>query len=130
MDSGRTDLITAIGDKMEWLAERQRILAQNVANADTANFKPKDLAPYDFKNTLAQAMVAPAVTNPHHILAGHHAKPGAQVTKAKTYETLPSGNAVNLETEMMKVSQTGMDYAQMSSLLKKWQNMVRIAIGK
>lgn len=130
MDEGRTDLVSAITGKMHWLAERQRILAQNVANADTANFKPKDLAPFDFKSTLQQALVTPNVTHANHIIGGHGAKAGTEVVKAATYETLPSGNAVNLETEMMKVSQTGMDYAQMSSLLRKWQNMVRIAMGK
>lgn len=130
MGEGNTDLVSAITSKMHWLAERQRILAQNVANADTANFKPKDLAPFDFKSTLQQALVTPNVTQANHIIGGHGAKAGTDVVKAKTYETLPSGNAVNLETEMMKVSQTGMDYAQMSSLLRKWQNMVRIAMGK
>jgi flagellar basal-body rod protein FlgB len=126
----KTDLMGAITDKMQWLAERQRILAQNVANADTANYKPKDLAPFDFKSTLQQAMVTPQITNPRHILAGHGAKPGMQVVNAKTTETQLSGNAVELESEMMKVSQTGMDYQQMAGLLKKWQMMVRTAIGR
>lgn len=130
MSDGPTDLIGAISGKMQWLAERQRILAQNIANSDTANFKPKDLAPYDFKATLQQALVTPIVTHANHIVGGHGAKAGTNVVKAKTYETLPSGNAVNLETEMMKVSQTGMDYAQMTGLLRKWQTMVRIAMGK
>ncbi|MBP7252403.1 MAG: flagellar basal body rod protein FlgB [Alphaproteobacteria bacterium] len=130
MGEGNTDLVSAITSKMHWLAERQRLLAQNVANADTANFKPKDLAPFDFKSTLQQALVTPNVTHANHIIGGHGAKAGTDVVKAKTYETLPSGNAVNLETEMMKVSQTGMDYTQMSALLRKWQNMVRIAMGK
>ncbi len=130
MDEGRTDLVSAITSKMHWLAERQRILAQNVANSDTTNFKPKDLAPFDFKTTLQQTLVNPSVTHVNHIVGGHGAKAGTDVVKARTYETLPSGNAVNLETEMMKVSQTGMDYAQMSALLRKWQTMVRIAMGK
>lgn len=130
MDTRKTELFGAIIDKMHWLSERQRVLAQNVANADTANYKPKDLAPFDFKSTLQQAMVTPQVTHPKHILVGHAGKSGVQVVNTKTRETQLSGNAVDLESEMMKVSQTGMDYQQMAGLLKKWQTMVRTALGR
>jgi flagellar basal-body rod protein FlgB len=130
METNRTELISAIADKMEWLAERQKLLAQNIAHADMPNFKPKDLAPYNFKNTLQQVLVTPTVTQAHHIMAGHKAKPGIEVIQAQSFESLPSGSVVDLEAEMMKVSQSGMDYAAMASLMKKWQGMIRIALGR
>ena len=34
--------------RMQWHQERQRLLAENVANADTPNYRPRDLAPLDF----------------------------------------------------------------------------------
>jgi len=131
MSNGQTDLISKITGKMQWLTERQRVLAQNVAHADTAGYKPKDLAAFDFKSSLQQAMVTPQVTQPNHILVGHRAQAaGVQIINSKVTETSPSGNGVNLESEMMKVSQTGVDYQEMASLLKKWQVMVRTAIGR
>ncbi len=124
------ELTKLLADKMVWLSERQRVLAQNVANVDTPGYKPRDLAPFDFKTTLQQAMVTPALTQANHIATAHSAKPGIVVIKAKSHKTLPSGNAVNLEDEMVKVSSTGMDYQAMVGLLKHWHGMMRTVMGK
>lgn len=126
----QTDLTKLITNKLNWLGERQRVLAQNIANVDTPRYKPQDLAPFDFKSTLQAAMVAPTVTQANHIATAHATKPGVTVIKTKSHETLPSGNAVNLEDEMMKVSSSGMEYQEMIGLLKHWQGMMRTAMGK
>ena len=41
-------ILSMLRDRMEWHQERQRVLAENVANADTSNYQAKDLAPPDF----------------------------------------------------------------------------------
>ena len=47
--------------KLDYSAERQRLIAQNVANADTPNYTPSELAPFDFDKSLQQVMqLAPA----------------------------------------------------------------------
>ena len=125
-----SDLTKLISEKMTWLSERQRVLAQNVSNVDTPNYKPQDLAPFNFKSILEQTTVTPTVTHPNHIMTAHLTQPGISVIKAKSTETLPSGNAVNIEDEMMKVSSTGMEYQEMVGLLKHWQGMIRTALGK
>ncbi len=130
MSIEQTDLTKMIIKKMNWLGERQRVLAQNVANIDTPNYKPQDLAPFDFKTALQQAMVAPTLTQANHIPTARQPKDGVTVIKSKSHETLPSGNAVNLEDEMMKVSASGMEYQEMVGLLKHWQAMMRTALGK
>ncbi|MEJ0063783.1 MAG: flagellar basal body rod protein FlgB [Alphaproteobacteria bacterium] len=130
MDTGKTELVKLITDKMSWLSERQRVLAQNVANVDTPRYKPKDLAPFDFKSTLQQTMVTPTITQANHIATAHKMKPGINVVTAKSFETLPSGNAVNIEEEMMKVSSTGADFQEMINVLKRWQTMMRTAVGR
>ena len=43
-------LFSTLKTQMRWLQERQRVLAENIANADTPSFQPKDLAPLDAKN--------------------------------------------------------------------------------
>ncbi|MGB4101707.1 MAG: flagellar basal body rod protein FlgB [Alphaproteobacteria bacterium] len=126
----QTELTKLITQKMNWLNERQRLLAQNVANVDTPNYKPQDLAPFDFKSVLQQTMVAPSLTQVNHIPTAHQPKQGVTVVKAKSDETMPSGNGVNLESEMMKVSSTGMEYQEMVGLLKHWQGMMRTALGR
>ena len=41
-------LFSMLRTKMHWHQERQRVLAENVANADTPRFQPRDLAPPQF----------------------------------------------------------------------------------
>ena len=38
-------ILSMLRTRMEWHQERQRVLAENVANADTPNYRPRDLAP-------------------------------------------------------------------------------------
>ena len=40
---------------MQWHQERQRVLAENVSNSDTPNFKPRDLVEPKFDATGASA---------------------------------------------------------------------------
>ena len=48
--------------KLDYSAERQRLIAQNVANADTPNYTPSELAPFSFDKSLQQVLVlAPAL---------------------------------------------------------------------
>lgn len=46
------------------------------------------------------------------------------------YETRPTGNAVNLEDEMLKVSANQMDYAAVTSLYSRSLGLIKTAIGK
>ena len=36
-------VLSALRTKMQWHQERQRVLAENVSNASTPNFRPRDL---------------------------------------------------------------------------------------
>ena len=47
--------LAALRTKMQWHQERQRVLADNVANSDTPNFKPRDLVEPKFDASGANA---------------------------------------------------------------------------
>ena len=36
-------VLSVLRTKMQWHQERQKVLAENVANSDTPNFRPRDL---------------------------------------------------------------------------------------
>ena len=36
-------ILSALRTRMQWHQERQRVLAENISNSDTPNFKPRDL---------------------------------------------------------------------------------------
>ena len=59
--------------QLGYLAERQKLIAQNVANADTPGFTPTDLKPFNVRRPRASGpaaplpMMAPARTDAGHI---------------------------------------------------------------
>lgn len=52
MDLNKLTLFRMLKGQMGWLNRRQEVLAQNIANADTPGYKPRDLAPLDFQKML------------------------------------------------------------------------------
>jgi flagellar basal-body rod protein FlgB len=122
-------ILTMLRTKMAWHQERQRVLANNVANADTPKFKPSDLVPPDFRRPAAAAgPVALARTDAMHLGAGGGAQ-FATDTHGK-YEVRPTGNAVNLEDEMMKVAANQMDYQMATTLYSRGLGLIKTALGK
>ena len=48
-------LFSMLRTRMQWHQERQKVLAENVANADTPNFRTRDLKPLDFGSQVQAA---------------------------------------------------------------------------
>jgi flagellar basal-body rod protein FlgB len=123
--------LSALRTSMQWHQQRQRVLAENVANADTPNFQPRDLV-----RPTGQALVAGA--KPGMTLArtnaGHIAAAGGDVTfrleRKSSSETRPAGNAVSLDDEMLKVAQNQMDYQAATSLYTRSLGLLKTAMGK
>jgi flagellar basal-body rod protein FlgB len=127
-------LFKALGAKMDFLNQRQRVIAQNIANANTPNYKPNDLAPVDFGAVLARTTgdktIRPERTSPMHMAVGlQNIADPKQVQNKKPYEVTPTGNAVIMEEQMIASSETMTDYNLMTSLYNKNINMIRIALG-
>jgi flagellar basal-body rod protein FlgB len=131
MDLSNLDLFKAIGRKMSWLTQRENVIAQNIANADTPGFRALDIAPLSFKETLG-AKLAPTSTSAMHLTSASNAKPGEAKVAAekKPWEVSPSNNGVVIEEQMMKSSSTATDYQLMLNLYKKNVSMLRTALGR
>jgi flagellar basal-body rod protein FlgB len=125
-------LFSVLKSRMRWLEERQKVIAENVANADTPHYRARDLKQLDFNaelNATVQAQVQLAATSPGHITAPAGDSTHAQGPRGG-FETKPSGNAVVLEEEMMKVAQIQMDHQTAISLYTRGLAMLKTAIGK
>ena len=46
-------ILSALRTKMQWHQERQRVLAENISNANTPNFRPSDLVEPKFNGLFA-----------------------------------------------------------------------------
>jgi flagellar basal-body rod protein FlgB len=124
-------ILSMLRERMEWHQERQRVLAENVANADTSNYQAKDLAPPDFEREVSLTSVSLATTEPGHI-SGSGGGGGSQFAtdKQSRYEVRPRGNSVTHEDEMMKVASNQMDFEAATDLYTRSLSLIKLAIGK
>ena len=128
MTINSSNLIDLLTQKMSYLNQKQSVLAENVANANTPGYKELELAPFSFGDAMKQAQVTMAVTNPGHIVPASMAGTNERTTKVKSYDTVPTGNSVNVEQQMMDVSKTSVEYQTVTSLLKKITGLFKIAV--
>jgi flagellar basal-body rod protein FlgB len=134
MDLSKLPLFSLISQRIGWLSEREKVLAENVANADTPNYKARDLKPQDFASMMGAAgsggRMTPAATDARHFdtRAGGSSK-NVAIKDAKAEATL-SGNTVSLESEMMKVAETAMDYQLITNLYRKQIGLIKAVIGR
>jgi flagellar basal-body rod protein FlgB len=122
--------LSALRTSMQWHQQRQRLLAENVSNADTPNYQARDLVRPNAEALVAGAKpgLAMARTNPAHINFSNDASFG--VDGKAGWETRPTGNAVNLDDEMLKVASNQMDYQAATSLYTRSLGLLKTAIGK
>ena len=126
-------LISMLRERMTWLHQRQDILSQNVANADTPGYVARDLKPMNFAEALKGAGTGSSMmtTNARHISLTR----GMGGSKFEDHETpdiesSPNGNAVSLETQMIKVSDTQAQFAAAANLYAKAMSLMKTAIGR
>jgi len=134
MDLDRINILKAITRRMDYAGERQRVLSENIANADTPGYKPKDLKPASFAELVhgTQSRTPLKVTAAGH-LPGLGSKAGeawkSQRAKGE-FEVAPNGNAVNLEQQMMMVAENQSDHNTMANLYRKQVGLIRKAISR
>lgn len=132
MDLSSLPLFAALTRKMAWLTERQSVLSQNIANANTPNYQAVDLKPLDFAGELGRAAgkLQLVSTNPQHLQSASATGNLDSDDLAHTGDDRTiAGNTVSMEDELIKVSQTGADYQLMTNLYKKQIGMLKDAIG-
>ncbi|VAW23626.1 Flagellar basal-body rod protein FlgB [hydrothermal vent metagenome] len=133
MGIGNLPIFQAIKSKMEWNQSRQKLLAENVANADTPGYRGRDLVKFDFESALkgqAGGSIATVTTNARHIAARNTSGAGGSKFSVQSYEITPNGNGVTLEDEMMKVAANQMDYQAATSLYSRSIKLLRTALGR
>ncbi|WP_375456141.1 flagellar basal body rod protein FlgB [uncultured Methylobacterium sp.] len=126
-------LLGMLRTRMQWHQARQKLLAENVANADMPGFRPRDLAQPSFDRATgagAASGVELALTSTGHIATAGDTGIGADPRRVKGFEIRPSGNGVNLEEEMMKSGDNQSDYQLAASMYQKSLDALKIAVGK
>lgn len=132
MDLSQLKLFGLLSKRMSWLGARQEVLAHNIANSDTPSYVPHDLKPQDF-GKLVRASAPPTtmrMTDPSHLEPIRRPPKERDEKDRKLYEMTPSGNAVVLEDQLMKVSDTQSGYRLATNLYSKHVAMIKAALGR
>lgn len=127
MDTASNGPISLAERRLAWLDRRQRVLAENVANADTPRYLPRDVAP--FARLLADA-AGPDLAISH---ARHLAPKGAGLrarADRSAIERTPNGNAVSLDEQALRIAETDSQHSLAMSLHRKYLALFRTALGR
>ncbi|HXP72956.1 MAG TPA: flagellar basal body protein [Stellaceae bacterium] len=125
MDLTQIPLFKAMAKKLAWLGARQNVLAENVTNANTPGFRPSDVKPIDFGKLLSGQGGGPlqlVATSPGHIAT----PPNGGTPDAQKVAT---SGPIQLEDQMMKVSDTATQYAFTTTLYQKQIALIKEALG-
>ena len=128
-------MFSALRSSMHWLDRRQKVLADNVANATMPGYKAKDLEELDFSKALSAVGKS---NNGHHSHFSHGGNSAAgkanghassiSVIDRPGSETAPDGNSVVLEEQMMKVTETQVQFQAAVGLYQKGLGLIRLAV--
>ncbi len=126
MNAPQLSLFSLAEKRLAWTDQRQALLAENIANADTPSWRARDVAP--FASVLAQRSSGLALqsTAPRH-LPGTPA-PGASARRSG--EHAPDGNSVRLDVELSKVADTESAHELTTDIYMKYLGFFRTALGK
>lgn len=123
----QADPVALAERRLAWLDRRQQVIAQNIANADTPGYRPRDITPF------AQLLAGRAAPGLAMTDAGHLAPPGGASPRAKEdhqlAEVTPDGNAVSLDEQALKVADNDQAQALAMGLYKRFQAMFRTTLG-
>ena len=153
MAIGDSPYFSMLKNRMQFLNERQKVLADNVANVSTPKFTPRDLDEKDFQQrmnsnylqtgkfssggassgtnfssgTMPVTMIA---TQPMHIQGAQQIGSNGRLMNSPDSETTLDGNSVVVEEQMIKVADTRMNYDIALSLYQKGLQLMRMAAKK
>lgn len=128
MDLTRNGPIALAENRLAWLDTRQRILARNVANADTPGFRPSDAVPFQEVLQRRRPAAAMVTTDAHHMAPQGGAALALQ--DRNVVERSRNGNAVSLDDEAVRIAETDQAHALAMGLHRKYLGLFRTALGR
>lgn len=132
----RPDDIPVLGilrQALGYHSDRQRVIAENVANANTPGYVPDDIPQSEFARALSGAQSTSRVTlnasEAGHI-QGRVSSTGSgawRAVAAPDSETTINGNAVVLEEQMVRSGENRMRFETALGLYQKSLSLIRMA---
>lgn len=117
MSIGDTPYFALLRARLDFLGDRQKLIAENIANAATPGFTPRDLDSASFERAIERATKAGDATRIR----------AARAVDRPDSETTLDGNSVVLEDQAMRAMETRMAFETGLSLYQKGLQLMRMA---
>lgn len=130
MNPTEIPLLAMLRNRLGYLSQRQKLIAENVANGDTPGFTPRDLKPFTVP-TAGKGPLVQTVTQPGHMLSPRAATGSGAAYKSqdsKDSETRLDGNSVVLEEEMNKMTDARTNYEAAITFYQKSLSLLQMAV--
>jgi flagellar basal-body rod protein FlgB len=127
MDPTRIGLFDLAQKRLQWTAQRQSVLATNIANSNTPRFQARDVQ--SFASVLqGTGSVAPARTQAAH-MAGTVPSGQAALARDPPKARAIDGNTVALDQQLTKVADTETTQSLVTNIWKKYMGMFSMTLG-
>ena len=111
-------------------ALRQKVIANNVANANTPGFKRSEVTFEEHMNTVSRLRLPLASPHRGHLPLGDAVSNGPQVRTDRTTSMRSDGNNVDIDLEMVLMSANAIKYQALSQQLGDHFGMLRYVINE
>ena len=117
--------------RLEWLTQRQQVVARNLANANTPGYRARDLKPLDFRRDLQNSLglkLPVSAPNAKHIVSSVAPTQFRQFEERRPSETTPDGNAVILEEQLGLNNEIVIQHSLITRIYGKHLQMLKSAL--
>ena len=133
MSFNNITLFATARKRLDWLTQRQEVLAQNIANSDTPKYRASDLKGFKFHEILRrESMQLNMSASEGNHLPGQRKRlrDFSEHEERSPYETAPNGNSVVLEEQMAKVNESQINHLFTTNIYKKHIKLFMMALGR
>jgi flagellar basal-body rod protein FlgB len=118
------NLSAALKHRMNYFVMRQGLISSNIANASTPNYVAKDVT---FKSLVDRSRPGLKMTNQKHLKGG--ALSGNHKLIQEREQVDLNGNSVQIDQEMLKLSEIQLGYGLVTQLYSKHKQMQQVVTG-
>jgi len=121
IDALQDQTLNAMGHYLTRLSKRQQVISSNIANIDTPGFKTKEISFHATLQELVSTNTEPLrATRPEHLTMGewNFVPLEAEVYEVGGLPARPDRNNVDIDKEMLKLSETSIAFGVIAQLLR------------
>jgi flagellar basal-body rod protein FlgB len=123
---------SVLSKALDLRTQRHQVLASNIANADTPNYKARD---FEFKSAMANATAANASNGGMAITARGHQKGSSSLSGAGALQfrtesqSAADGNTVDMDVERSAITDNALQYQILTQLISNKFQGLRTAMS-